>query len=166
MKPKLKIALGGKVRGPTERILKHILADEFLLSAATRDYCQNITGPHFQGLKKLLDRQYRQVELWMGQVAGRVSAASSLARGSLNQLARFARVSAPAGAGLAIRTMTAELHALHEGLARQLRVDVAICSHQLQDARTADFLRELLHFHDTAAGLLRSLLESPRKGCD
>jgi starvation-inducible DNA-binding protein len=155
-----------RTRGEAGKILKHILADEFLLAAATRDYCGNITGSGFNGLRQLFGEQWQQVEGWLKQVAGRLYVAGTMARNALKHLARMARITAPAGAGLAIRTMIAELHALHAGLARRLRSDVAVCSGRLRDSRTADFLGELQHFHDQTAGLLASLLQDPPKAVD
>jgi DNA-binding ferritin-like protein len=160
---KLKLKIKDRIRGHSPRksgeILEHVFADESMLCVATQDYCRNARGPHLHGLRGLFVAQYRQIEQWLARIVERTQAIGSMARGGLRRLARIARISAPAGAGLAIRTMVVELHALHEELARRLRMDAAICSRGLADTGTASFLGELLNFHEATAGLLQSLLE-------
>ena len=56
------IGLQDKTRGEVCRILKTVLADEFVLSTRTRNYYWNVTGSHFQELRALFGDQYRRLD--------------------------------------------------------------------------------------------------------
>lgn len=149
------------VRGRERKILSHVLADESLLYVAARDFRENTRGPQVSRLRHLFDRHFRQVAVWLRLISRRSRA---IARGRLTSLARFARLSAPAAAGLATRTKVVELHALHQNLARRLQTDIADCREAPgSDPATATFLEELRQFHEATARRLEELLADRRQ---
>ena len=50
------------------QLLNHALADEFALSAVTRDYHWNVTGPQFRSLHEIFDEQYHQIDDWVDRI--------------------------------------------------------------------------------------------------
>jgi len=156
---KAKIGLGEKSRDKVGHLLNQALADEFHLSAATKDYHWNVTGPNFHGLHILLDKQYHELDIQIDAVAERARAIGVRAEGSWEELTRSARLEAVSGAGLPGMRMIRELLALHERMIVHLRADVDTCAGKLGDAGTADFLTGLMEFHETTAWMLRALSE-------
>jgi starvation-inducible DNA-binding protein len=156
---KTNIGLNEDDRLEVGQMLNLLLADESVLYATTRDYHWNVTGPEFRSLHLQFEELYGQSAAWIDDVAERARAIGVAARGSLADLAKNARASANAGAGLSAELMVAGLLALHEDLVVQLRKDSADCTAKFLDAGTADFLTGLMEKHEKAAWMLRAQLE-------
>lgn len=139
-------------------LLNHALADEFALSAVTRDYHWNVTGPHFRNLHEVFDEQYHQIDDWAERIGERARALGITPRAGWRELVRARRIRPPSGAGLAASEMIAGLSALHACVAERLRVDLAECT-KLGDAATARLFGELTEYHDTTAWMLGELQE-------
>lgn len=157
---KINIGLTDEARLEIGQMLNLLLADECVLSATTRDYHWNVTGPEFLSLHRLFDEQYEQCAGYIDQVAERARAIGVAARGNWADLAQAARSSADPGMGLPAQRMLAELLALHEGIIVQLRADSTACTESYKDAGTADFLTGLMIQHEKAAWILRAQLET------
>jgi starvation-inducible DNA-binding protein len=156
---KAKIGLGDRSRDKVGRLINQALADEYHLSAATKDYHWNVTGPNFHGLHIILDKQYHELDEQIDAVAERARAIGVRAAGSWRELTDSARLKAVSGAGLSGKRMVVELLALHERMIVRLREDVELCANEYGDAGTADFLTGLMEFHETTAWMLRALSE-------
>lgn len=140
-------------------ILNHALADEFALSAAARDYHWNVTGPHYRSLQEFFDEQYRQIDAWIEKIGERARALGVVARAGWAELIKAPRFTPARGADLTAPCMMTTLATLHEHMAERLREDCAACADEGGDAVTAELLRELIEFHETAAWMLGELLE-------
>jgi starvation-inducible DNA-binding protein len=150
-----KTSLAEKARANVASILTHALAEELLLSSATREFYAKV--PAFHSLHKLFADQYGQLREWLDQLAHRVWALGSAPHGKMTELAGARCVALPERVGE--RTMVGELLALHEELAKRLQDDMQKCARQLGDPGTADVLRRLVEFHETTAWMLRTVLE-------
>jgi len=139
-------------------LLNHALADEFALSAVTRDYHWNVTGPRFRSLHETFDEQYHQIDDWVEKIGERARALGITPRAGWRELVRARRIRPPSGAGLAANAMIAGLSALHYCVAERLRGDVEECQ-QLGDAPTARLFGELVEYHETTAWMLGELKE-------
>jgi len=137
----------GKARETLAKIFDHVLRNECSLSATTRDYRWNVTGPNLYSLHRLLDEQRRQLDYWLDRVIERARSAG------IPVPARSEATVPAAVAGLPPRTMIGDLLARHEAMARQLRQDIA----RLGDPGTAEVLTRLVEFHETTAWMLRML---------
>jgi starvation-inducible DNA-binding protein len=157
---KANIGLNDEARLEIGQMLNLLLADESVLYATTRDYHWNVTGPEFRSLHLQFEEHYTQIAQWIDDVAERARAIGVGARGHWADLAKAARLSADPGIGLPAERMIAELLALHEDLAVQLRTDSAACGERFKDAGTADFLTGLMERHEKAAWMLRAQLET------
>ena len=96
---KAKIGLGEKARDKVGKILNQVLADEFRLSVATKDYHWNVTGPHFRSLHKLFEEHYEQLDERIDAVAERARAIGVRAAGSLRGTGQGGPDQGPAGFG-------------------------------------------------------------------
>ena len=148
-----------KARRQVAQILNHALADEFALSAAARDYHWNVTGPYCRNLNEIFDEQYHQIDQWIEKIGARARLIGITARTGWSELIKAPRFTPARGAGLSAPAMMAELIELHDCMARQLRVDAAVCAMKSGDAGTADFLNELIEYHETASWMLGELRE-------
>lgn len=129
-----------------------------MLSATMRDYVARITGPNFHSLFRLFGDQRRQVDRWLGELTERAHAIGIMARFGVDEIARSARAVVTPRNPLPPRNMVGELLALHEGIAARLRAELSSCR---GDSATLDFLRRLADFHETAAWMLRMVLQGP-----
>jgi len=155
--PKPSVTLTGKAREALARILDHVLAEECSLSAATRDYRWNVSGPNFHSLHKLFDEQRRQLDAWLAQIFQRTRAVGAAGPEKIEELTRAAEAGRLPSAGVPARQMIDDLLARHEEMSRKLRDDVE----RLADPTTAELLQQVADFHDTTAWMLRMLLEGP-----
>jgi starvation-inducible DNA-binding protein len=151
MQAKTPNGITGKARETLARIFDHVLKDECLLSATTRDYRWNVTGPNLYSLHRLFDEQRRQLDEWLDQLIERAKSFGFGARASLEQNVQLPAADAVSGAGLPAGTMVVDLLLRHEEMAHRLREDIA----RLNDPVTADLLMRMVEFHETTAWMLR-----------
>ena len=154
MQPNANTGFTGKARETIAKILDHVLRDECSLSATTRDYRWNVTGPNLYSLHRLFDEQRLQLDYWLDRVLECAKAVGLPGRAQVEDSA------AASGAGLPPRTMIGDLLARHEALAHQLRADIE----RLADPATAELLTRLVEFHETTAWMLRMLHNGPDSG--
>jgi starvation-inducible DNA-binding protein len=135
-----------------------VMADEFALSTATRDYHWTVRGPHFRNLCELFDEQFRQINFWMERIAERARALGWTLQTGWSEMAARPRFSPVSGSDLNARGMLSSLMSMHRMLAEKVREDL----HQSnpETARPlAVVLSGLLEYHETTAWLLEELLE-------
>jgi len=140
-------------------ILNQVLADEFVLSTATRDYHWAVTGPHFRSIYELFDEQYRQLDQWMEKIVDRARALGIQVRTGWMELTESPQFTPTDGAALNPRGMMSALIGLHESMAEKLRLGLDRNAAQVAHPLFTDLLKELLEYHETTAWLLSELLE-------
>lgn len=140
-------------------ILNHALADEFALSAATRDYHWNVTGPHFRSLHELFDEQYHQLDDWLEKLGERARVLGVGAQTGWTDLIHAPSFTPVRGTDLNARSMLSVLAELHNRLAAELRRAARDCADECGDPVTAELLDELVEYHDTTAWVLGELLQ-------
>jgi starvation-inducible DNA-binding protein len=146
-------------REQTAEILHRALADEFALSAATRDYHWNVSGPQFRSLSELFGDQYRQLDQWIEKLGDRARLFGATAHTSWTDLISSARFMPARGVDLNVAGMMSGLMGLHDRMVGRLRADARICSSVCQDLATSELLKALAEFHETTAWMLGELLE-------
>lgn len=157
MQPKSQVGITGKARDTLAKIIDHVLQDECSLSATTREYRWNVTGPNLYSLHRLFDEQRRQLDYWLGQIGQLAKSAGFGSRNAVVDATRAADATSPTGAGLPPRTMIGDLLTRHEEMAQRLRADIE----RLGDPTTAELLTRLVEFHETTAWMLRVLHNGP-----
>jgi starvation-inducible DNA-binding protein len=159
MQPTPAVGFTTRARTTVASILNHALAEELLLSSATRSFSGTV--PSFLSLHRLFVDQYHQLERWVDQLASCTWALGPAANAAsrMDELATARCVTLEER--VPVGTMVSELLVLHEKLAERLREDVKKCSQTLGDPSTADVLARLVEFHETTAWMLRMVLQGP-----
>ncbi len=150
--------LSAEARECVGSILNHALADEFALSAATRDYHWNVTGPHFRNLHELFDEQYHQIDDWIEKLGERARVLGVVTHTGWTDLIQAPRFTPTRGVDLSARSMLSVLRQLHDRMADRLRRDAEACAVDCGDPVTATLLRELVEYHETTSWVLGELL--------
>ncbi len=157
MKPTIGISDGD--RQAVSRILAAIQADEAVLSAKTRQYHWNVTGPHFSELHRLFGGQYEAIDDTIDEIAERGRALGAVAPGTLASLLAMTRLqeqqTIPNAQG-----MVAALLQDHESIVRQVRADIETTGVTYRDVGTSDFLTGILEAHEKMAWMLRAHAEA------
>jgi len=147
-----------KTLGALSKILPRVLARECGLVHLLRDFGGNVTGPRPHSLLKLCDDQERQLNYWLTQLRHRT--------GSLGLKLPDSEIrgaTEPVGTIRAFRTpavhLLHQLRVQHDELSRDLRAGCV----DLPDAATARLLERLAEVHDTAAWMLRIVVDGPNR---
>jgi starvation-inducible DNA-binding protein len=154
-----KIGLSEQVRDRVTGILNRTLADEHALYVKTRNYHWNVTGPQFRSLHEMLEEFYQKLAPLADDVAERVRMMGGRAIGTMAEFSQQTRLSEQPGDAPEARQMVENLLADHEQIIRDLRQDVDVCSDELNDQGTADFLTGLMEQHEKMAWMHRAFLE-------
>lgn len=138
------------------QVLNTLLADEYVLYTKTRNYHWNVTGPHFHDYHLLFEKQYRELDGIIDEVAEYARSLGGAALGSLTSFLQAARLQ-EGGAAVSAGAMISQLLADHEALVRSLRADVDAAV-RLNEAGAADLLTGFLEQHAKMAWMLRATL--------
>jgi starvation-inducible DNA-binding protein len=125
----------------------------------TRNYHWNVTGPQFRSLHEMLEEFYQKLAPLADDVAERVRMMGGRAIGTMAEFSQQTRLSEQPGDAPEARRMVENLLADHEQIIRDLRQDVDVCSDELNDQGTADFLTGLMEQHEKMAWMHRAFLE-------
>jgi starvation-inducible DNA-binding protein len=159
-----KIGLSEEVRDRVIGILNTTLADEHALYVKTRNYHWNVTGPQFRSLHEMLEEFYQKLAPLADDVAERARTMGGRAIGTMAEFSQQTRLSEQPGEAPEARQMVENLLADHEQIIRDLRQDIAVCSDELNDHGTADFLTGLMEQHEKMAWMHRAFLEGRSVG--
>ena len=154
-----KIGLSEEVRERVIAILNTTLADEHALYVKTRNYHWNVTGPQFHSLHEMLEEFYQKLAPLADEVAERVRMMGGRAIGTMAEFAEHMRIGEQPGEAPQARQMVENLLADHEQVIRDLRKDIDVVDHELNDQGTADFLTGLMEEHEKMAWMHRAFLE-------
>jgi starvation-inducible DNA-binding protein len=135
-----------------------VMADEFALSTATRDYHWTVRGPHFRNLCELFDEQFRQINFWMERIADRAKALGWTLQTGWAEMAARPRFSPTSGVDLNAQGMLLSLISMHRTLAECIRGDLDRLKTET-GAPLVSVLSGLLEYHETTAWLLEELVE-------
>lgn len=140
-------------------VLKHLLADEFLLYTKLRNYHWNVTGPQFVQLHELFEKQYDALAEVVDNVAERIRQYGAFAPGTMTEFLELARLEEETiNTYPSARDMVARAVADHEALVRSLREDIETVD-DLDDEGAEDMLIGLMQEHQEMAWFLRAFLE-------
>lgn len=137
--------------------LSRLLADTYTLYLKTHNFHWNVTGPMFQTLHLMFEKQYMELAQAVDQIAERIRALGSPAPGTYSMFAALSSVKEPDGVPTA-QEMIQQLVADQETIARNARVMFRAVD-QANDEPTADLLTQRMQVHEKTAWMLRSLLE-------
>lgn len=134
------------------------LADEMILYIKTRKFHWNVCGESFMELHKLFEAHYKQLEVYIDEIAERINKLGAKTMGTMKEFISAGTLKEFPGKFPSQKHMLEELLHDHETLIKQLRKHIVACSEKHNDAGTADFLTGLLADHETIAWVLRRYL--------
>ncbi len=137
--------------------LSHFLADTYTLYLKTQNYHWNVTGPMFQTLHRMFEKQYTELAKAVDLIAERIRALGIYAPGSYTHFKNLSSIQEETELPKAMR-MVEVLTQDHETLIQTVR-SVLPAAEEAGDEATADLLIQRLQVHEKTAWMLRSLLE-------
>jgi starvation-inducible DNA-binding protein len=137
--------------------LSRLLADTYTLYLKTHNFHWNVTGPMFETLHLMFERQYIELANAVDLIAERIRALGVFAPGSYTQFSKLASIAEETGVPDA-RTMIKQLVEGQEAVVRSARSIFPVVD-RAQDQPTNDLLTQRMQAHEKAAWMLRSLLE-------
>ncbi|MCI0445911.1 DNA starvation/stationary phase protection protein [bacterium] len=137
--------------------LSRLLADTYTLYLKTHNFHWNVTGPMFETLHLMFERQYVELANAVDLIAERIRALGVFAPGSYSQFGKLASISEETSVPDA-KTMIRQLVEGQEAVVRTARSIFPVVD-RAQDQPTNDLLTQRMQVHEKAAWMLRSLLE-------
>lgn len=137
--------------------LSSLLADTYTLYLKTHNYHWNVTGPMFETLHLMFERQYNELALAVDLIAERIRALGFPAPGTYAEFGKLSSIKEESGVPDA-KTMIRTLLDGQEAVVRTARSVFPIVD-EAHDEPTADLLTQRMQVHEKAAWMLRSLLE-------
>ena len=153
------IGLSAKNLKSVTGILSSVLADAVMLYTKTRKFHWNVSGNSFMELHKLFEKQYKQIEEAIDEVAERISKLGSKTPGTMEEFLQLTSLKEAPGKNPAQQEMLKELLADHESVIKAIRQFIDDCDEKYEDKGTADFLTDLIKEHETIAWTLRRYLD-------
>lgn len=138
--------------------LSSLLSDEMILYVKTRKFHWNVSGASFMELHKLFEGQYKQLEVYIDEIAERINKLGEKTIGTMKEFSSLSKLKESPGKYPTQKNMLQELLDDHETLIKSLRKQVDACSKKYNDAGTADFLTGMMEEHETIAWVFRRYL--------
>ena len=136
--------------------LSAFLADTYTLYLKTHNFHWNVTGPMFQTLHLMFERQYTELALAVDAIAERIRALGFPAPGTYAEFVRMSSIPEEAGVPYAEQM----IRSLVEGQETAVRTarKAFVSAERGGDQPTMDLLAQRMHVHEKTAWMLRSLL--------
>ena len=154
---KVDIGIAESERKKIAQGLSSLLADTYTLYLKTHNYHWNVTGPMFETLHLMFERQYNELALAVDLIAERIRALGFPAPGSYAEFGKLTAIKEESGVPDA-KSMIRDLLDGQETVVRTAR-SVFPAVEKAHDEPTADLLTQRMQVHEKAAWMLRSLLE-------
>lgn len=152
----IETGIGEKDRHEIVEGLTRVLADTYILYLKTRNFHWNVTGPMFEMLHLMFERQYNELSDAVDEVAERIRALDCPAPGAYAEFSRHSSIKEETG----VTDAQYMLHRLlegHETVVRTARTAFPTAE-RAHDESTIDLLTERMRTHEKTAWMLRSML--------
>ena len=137
--------------------LSRLLADSYTLYLKTHNFHWNVTGPMFNTLHLMFEKQYTELATAVDEVAERIRALGFPAPGSYKAFSKLSSVAEAEGVPDA-KEMIRQLVDGQEAVVRTAR-EIFPSVEKANDEPTADLLTQRMQVHEKTAWMLRSMLE-------
>jgi starvation-inducible DNA-binding protein len=135
------------------------LADEVTFYTKLRKYHWNVTGPDFFSLHEAFEKQYKETEENIDEIAEYVRTYGVFAPGTLEEFKSMTTLEEEPGVVPSATQMVASVVNDHEAIIRNLREMVEKAENDYQDAAAADIFTEYIEEHQKAAWMMRAFLQ-------
>ncbi len=162
MTTKLKVSAAGettvapKDRRPVAEEMRKFLASTYGLYVMTQNFHWNVTGPLFDSLHVLFEKQYIELAAAVDVVAERIRALGFQAPGTFREFLEFSILEEPKDVP-ASEQMVGMLIQAHTAVAQQAAHIISL-SEEAGDISTTDILTDRITAHEKAMWMLRSIL--------
>ena len=153
----INIGIAEKDRKEIAQGLSRLLADTYTLYLKTHNFHWNVTGPMFETLHLMFEKQYNELALAVDAIAERIRALGLPAPGSYAEFGKLTSIQEANGVPDA-KLMIRQLLEGQETVVRTAR-EIFPSVDKVSDEPTADLLTQRMQVHEKAAWMLRSLLE-------
>lgn len=136
--------------------LSRLLADTYTLYLKTHNFHWSVTGPQFNTLHQMFERQYTALATAVDEIAERIRVLGEVAPGSYSQCADLSSISEETGVPSA-EDMVRQLVVDQESVVRTAR-SVFPTAQAASDEPTADLLTQRMLVHEKTAWMLRSMV--------
>ena len=157
MKPE--IGISAKNLDNVVKLLSVGLANSMTLYIKTRKFHWNVSGESFMELHKLFEKQYKQLEESIDEIAERIGKLGAKTIGTMQEFSELKTLQEAPNKYPTRNEMIKELLKDHEAVIIKLREDIDLCTDSYKDVGTADFLTGLIQDYETIAWTLRRYLE-------
>jgi starvation-inducible DNA-binding protein len=157
MKP-INIGIEEKDRKAIADGLSRLLADTYTLYLQTHNFHWNVTGPLFQTLHLMFEKQYTELADAVDLIAERIRALGFPAPGTYGEFTKLSSIKETTG-HLSAEKMIETLLQGQEAVVRTARSVFPIID-QTHDEPSADLLTQRMQIHEKTAWMLRSMLSS------
>lgn len=140
-------------------ILSAALSNAVILYTKTRKFHWNVSGESFMEFHKLFEKQYKELEETIDEIAERIGKLGSPTIGTTKEFTSLSHLKESPGKYPGSKEMVRELLADHESIIVLLRKNIDECDKKYKDAGTADFLTGIMEKHETIAWTLRRYLD-------
>jgi starvation-inducible DNA-binding protein len=158
MQMKVNIGIEERDRKEIAGGLSRVLADTYTLYLKTHNFHWNVTGPMFETLHLMFEKQYTELAVAVDDIAERIRALGEFAPGSYAEFTKLTSVPEAQGVPPSME-MVKHLVEGHEALIRTAR-SVFPWAEKANDQSTIDLLTQRLQIHEKTAWMLRSMVQS------
>ena len=155
---KMNIGINEADRREIAEGLSRLLADTYTLYLKTHNFHWNVTGPMFQSLHLMFEKEYMELAEAVDEIAERIRALGFPAPATYAEFSKLSSILETPGVPLA-SDMIQQLVDGQEAVVRTARSLIPAVERAADEA-TMDLLTERMHMHEKTAWMLRSLLES------
>jgi starvation-inducible DNA-binding protein len=157
MQEKLNIGISDSDRKTIVEGLSRLLADTYTLYLKTHNFHWNVTGPMFNTLHLMFEKQYTELALAVDVIAERIRALGHYAPGTYKEFAKLSSIQEADGVPPA-QDMIRQLVEAQEAVIRTARQLFPVVD-KANDEASADLLTQRMQLHEKTAWMLRALLE-------
>jgi starvation-inducible DNA-binding protein len=152
----INIGINEKDRRDIAAGLAKVLADTYTLYLKTHNFHWNVTGPMFETLHLMFEKQYTELAVAVDDIAERIRALGFPAPGTYGEFAKLSSIDEETGVPKA-EAMIEQLVKGQEAVVRTAR-SVLPVANRADDQPTVDLLTQRMQTHEKTAWMLRSML--------
>lgn len=156
----MSVAIRGESKTEVAEMLKHVLADQFVLYTKARNYHWNVTGHLFFTLHETFEKIYESLAEDIDIVAERIRALGEYAPGSMNEFMKISRIKEEKEGHYPDQfKMTRNLINDMNTLVGDIKEAINKFEDEYQDAVTAGHLIDLTEKYEKTIWMLRATIE-------
>ena len=139
-------------------VLSKLLADEFILYTKTRNAHWNLEGSDFHDKHLFFEAQYKQLEMYVDQVAEGIRKLGHYAPATLKQYLELTHLSERIDTSIDSQSFIKMLLEDQQSIIIYIRQNIKTIAEEYKDEGTTDFITGLMQEHEEMAWMLRASL--------